>query len=246
VVADDARYRLEALRASVDLPSLVERLAAFTPGDGPGLSVCLHGPSGTGKSELVHHLARRMGRKVVARRVSDLESPWVGETEANIARAFEEAEEEGAVLLLDEADTFLRDRRGALMQWEVSMTNEFLQRLEASRGIVACTTNLFRALDEAVLRRFTLKIEFFHVAPEGARALFDALLAPLLPRPLDAPERAAVADRLARLPRLGPGDFAAVARRARLLGGAVSAEALVAELEAEVAAKRGPARPIGF
>ncbi|HTP29318.1 MAG TPA: AAA family ATPase, partial [Anaeromyxobacteraceae bacterium] len=70
----EGSYRLDALRASVDLPSLVEQLAIFTPGDGPGLSLCLHGPPGTGKTELVYHLAHRMGRRVLAKRVSDLES----------------------------------------------------------------------------------------------------------------------------------------------------------------------------
>jgi SpoVK/Ycf46/Vps4 family AAA+-type ATPase len=242
----EGSYRLDALRASVDLSSLVERLATFTPGDGPGLSLCLHGPPGTGKTELVYHLAARMGRRVLTKRVSDLESCWVGATEANIARAFDEAEAEDAILLLDEADTFLRDRRGALMQWELSMTNELLQQLEAFRGLVACTTNLMDELDEALLRRFAVKVEFFHASKEGALALFDALLAPLLVAPLDGTERALVAERLAPLTRLGPGDFAVVARRVRLLGSTPTAHDLVAALEAEVAAKRGPSRAVGF
>src|SRR3990172_2718710 len=46
------------------------------------------GPSGTGKPELMHHIARRMGRPVMVRRGSDIESPWVGLSEKNVAAAF--------------------------------------------------------------------------------------------------------------------------------------------------------------
>lgn len=92
----------------------------------------------------------------LTKRVSDIESCWVGVTEQNIADAFEEARKDGAVLLFDEADSFLLDRRSATRSWEMTKVNEFLQQMEVFPGVVACTTNLMDTLDQASLRRFDL------------------------------------------------------------------------------------------
>lgn len=238
-------YRLEAVNASVDLARLVERLCAWRPGTGAGVSLCLYGRPGTGKSELVAYVAKRMGRPLVARRVSDLLSMWVGGTEQNIAEAFEDADRQGAVLLLDECDSFLRDRRFAQHSWERTQVNELLQQIEAFRGFVACTTNLFRDLDQAVLRRFVHKVELLPLLPHQAAFLWEAHLGRFAPaRSDEGPEALAAA--LRRIPSLTPGDFAVVARRAAQLGEAWTGEALLRELEAEAAARDGEPRPIGF
>src|SRR6201999_2063739 len=71
-----------------------------------------------------------------------------------------EAAAEDAILFFDEGDSFLRSREFALHNWEVTQTNELLQRMERFDGIVIVATNLFRNLDAAALRRFTFKIEF--------------------------------------------------------------------------------------
>lgn len=239
-------YRLDAVNASTDLARLTERLVAWRPGGRVGLSLCLYGRSGTGKSEYVHHVAALKGLSVVARHVSDIESKWVGETEKNIARAFTEAEAQGAILLFDEVDTLLRDRRHATQSWELGFVNEFLQRLEGYRGFVACTTNLFRDLDPAALRRFAFKVEFRPLRPEQALTMFDAHFASLLEVPLDAEERASVAATLRHFTQLTPGDFAVVARRAATLGGSWTAVALLAELEDEVRCKGREAVAVGF
>ena len=78
----------------------------------------------------------------------------MGETEQRLAAMFHDAESDGAVLLLDEADSFLQDRRGALRNHEVSEVNELLQGMEHFRGVFICTTNLIERLDQASLRRF--------------------------------------------------------------------------------------------
>lgn len=93
-------------------------------------------------------------------RASDLLDKYVGETEQRIAAMFEAAQDEGAVLLLDEADSFLSDRLGAGQAWEVTQTNEFLTQLEAFDGVFFATTNLIDRLDPAVLRRFSHKVRF--------------------------------------------------------------------------------------
>ncbi len=59
-----------------------------------------------------------MGAPLMVKCASDLMSKWVGDTEKNIARSFRSAEEQGAVLLIDEVDSFLQDRRGARASWE--------------------------------------------------------------------------------------------------------------------------------
>ena len=237
-------YRLDILNTTVDLPAVADRLSRWRPGDGPGVSFCLYGLPGTGKSELVRYLARRAGRPLHRHPASDLLSMWVGGTEKRISAAFRNAEKEGAVLLFDEADSFLRDRRAAMHSWEVTQVNEFLQQLEAFRGIVACTTNLKDDLDAASLRRFVFKIELRPLRPEQARVLFDITLKRL----------SSSADRhhpgelqeLDQLGNLTPGDFAAVARRLSAMGEDVDAATLLSGLANELLVKEPAPRSIGF
>jgi SpoVK/Ycf46/Vps4 family AAA+-type ATPase len=236
---DVRHYRPEVINTPVDLEALAGRLAGWRPGEGPGLSLCLYGPPGTGKSAYVRYLAHRMDRPLVLRRGSDILSCWLGGTERNLADAFEEARQEGSVLLFDEADSFLQDRRTAVRSWEVTQTNEFLQQLETFPGLVACTTNLFRNLDQAALRRFTFKVPFQYLRPEQAGALFRASLAEL------GGTGGAEAE-LLHLVNLTPGDFTAVTRRLRALREPASAERLVEELRAEVRVKEPAAERIGF
>ena len=244
---DATSYRIDALQSPVDLVALADRLAPWRPGEGLGITLCLHGPPGTGKTEFVKYLAHRMGRRVIHRRVSDLQSKWVGETEKAIAAAFREAEEEGAVLLFDEADSFLRDRRGATHSWEATLVNEFLQRLECFRGVVACTTNLINDLDEAALRRFVFKIPFGFLGAEQAATLFESVFAVHLGRALTAAEVSEVTASLSRIGQLAPGDFAAVGRRFAALGPRVTVAECLAELSVEVRAKsRTSSGPVGF
>lgn len=245
-VFDARTYRIDALNCRDDLAAVADRLAGWQPALGLGVSLCLYGPPGTGKTEYCRYLAHRMGRRVVYRRVSDLQSPWLGVCEANIAAAFREAEEEDALLLFDEADTWLRDRRDAVRSWEVSQTNEFLAQLESCRSVVACTTNLWRDLDPACVRRFIFKLEFSFMRPEQSAALFASMFTDLLAAPLTDAGTARVHAEVARLNTLTPGDFAAVARRVRALGQRLPAAELVTLLRHEVEAKTVEARRVGF
>ena len=234
-----SEYRLDVLNCREDLAALAEDAARFVPGAGPGLSFCLYGAPGTGKSEFVKYLAWRCGRPLVYRRVSDLVSCWVGQTERNIAAAFEEARQDGSILLFDEADSFLRDRRVAAAGWEVTEVNEFLQQLERFPGICACTTNLMHNLDQAALRRFVFKLEFGFLRPEQASAMFASTF------PWATGEGRSSRE-LARLTRLAPGDFAAVSRRIRAGQLRPDAASLIRMLSDEVSLKGGGSQPIGF
>ncbi|MFT4089199.1 MAG: AAA family ATPase, partial [Asticcacaulis sp.] len=94
------------------------------------VSLLLTGPPGTGKTALAHHLAHVLERPLLVKRASDLMSKWVGETEQNIAGAFEEARRQEGVLLFDEADSLLFDRTRARLSWEVGQVNEMLTWLD--------------------------------------------------------------------------------------------------------------------
>ncbi|WP_415392475.1 ATP-binding protein [Paracoccus sp. SJTW-4] len=134
-VAPPPRYHSEApwdpalANTDASLSLLEARLRATT--EPPRLSFCLDGPAGTGKSAWARHLARQLGLPVIEKRASDLLSMWVGGTEKAIARAFADAQAEGALLIFDEADSMLADRRNAGHQWEVSQVNEMLTWLES-------------------------------------------------------------------------------------------------------------------
>ena len=144
------------------VPRIVQALAARGHG-----SLCFHGVPGSGKSALAAHIAQALGRPLWVRQASDLMSKYVGETEQNMAAMFAQAEREGAVLLLDEADSFLQDRRGAQRHYEVSEVNEMLQGMERFRGVFICTTNLMDQLDAAALRRFAFKLQFLPLRQIG-------------------------------------------------------------------------------
>lgn len=221
----------ELANTDTSLSLLESRLCTATPP--PRLSFCLDGPAGTGKSAWARHLARQLGLPVIEKRASDLLSMWVGGTEKAIARAFADARAEGALLIFDEADSLLADRRNAVRQWEVSQVNEMLTWMESHPLPFVCTTNLAENLDPATQRRFTFRIRF------------DWLRLDQLPLAWAAHFTASVPAEVAALDRLAPGDFANVARRIRALGQDDTAT-ILAELRRESEAKEGAARPIGF
>jgi transitional endoplasmic reticulum ATPase len=203
--------------------------------------LCLYGPPGTGKTAYGRWLADQMGIPLMVKRASDLMSKWVGENEKNIASAFKQAEQDGALLLIDEVDSFLQDRRGAQRGWEVSLVNEMLTQMESFPGVFIASTNLMEGLDQAALRRFDLKVKFDFLKPEQAGELLGRYCSML---DLSAPQPDQIA-KLKHLQKLTPGDFAAVIRQNRFRP-ITSANALVSALGAECAVKEGARAAIGF
>lgn len=204
--------------------------------------LCLHGPPGTGKTAAARWLAAEIGLPLQVERGSDLLSMWVGGTETNLARAFARAAGDRALLLIDEIDGFLPDRRGLDHRWEVAQVNELLVQMEGFGGIFIATTNRMDSLDRAALRRFDMKLAFGYLEEEQARRL--------LARHCEA---AGIGNpgpshriRLAAMRALTPGDFAAVLRRHRFQP-LDSPDAFIGALERECASKgEGPRRAIGF
>lgn len=229
-------YDPEFTHADADLEQLAEGLNRTRSG-----RLCLYGPPGTGKTAFALWLADRLEMPLLVRRGSDLLGPYVGQNEHNIAHAFQTAEQDQALLLIDEIDSFLQGRDRARHGWEISLVNEMLTQMEAFSGILIASTNLIGHLDQAALRRFDFKVKFDYLQPGQAQELLARCCQRLDLAPADDATARAVAD----LGRLTPGDFAAVLRRHRFhpIG---SAGALVDSLQAECALKGEPVRTIGF
>ncbi|MED5492553.1 MAG: ATP-binding protein [Pseudomonadota bacterium] len=208
----------------------------------PQARLCFYGRPGTGKTAFAHWLADSLSKPVLVKRCSDLIGPLVGQTEQNLAAAFSQAQETGAVLVLDEVDSFLQDRSKAKHTWEVTGVNEMLTQMEAFDGLFIASTNLMNDLDEAALRRFDLKVNFKALRAEQIVELFQSHILELK---LKDPQQLGL-NKIVGLNNLAPGDFAAVARRARFKpfsDGLGFADALVQE----VGLKRdGVKRTIGF
>jgi SpoVK/Ycf46/Vps4 family AAA+-type ATPase len=234
-------YDLDMLNVETrfEVPRIVQALKASGHG-----TLCFYGAPGTGKTALAEHIAKSLDKPLLIKQASDLMSKFVGETEQNMAGMFREAENEKAVLLLDEADSFLQDRRGAQRTYEVTEVNEMLQGMERFNGIFVCTTNLMDRIDQAALRRFTFKIKFKPLTAAQREKMFvtealggDAAL-------LTDQARA----RLMRLEQLCPGDFAAVKRQVVILAAQFGVEEFLEQLEAEhrIKPEVREARNIGF
>lgn len=165
-------YDMSLINASVDMKSLCEKIknvcgikdskdfATTDSTQAQGIRILAYGMAGSGKSEFAKALAKELNRPIMLKKASDLLSMWVGKSEQNIAQAFSEAEKKGAILVLDEVDSFLQDRSEAERSWEISQVNEMLTQMENFEGIFIATTNFMTNLDKASIRRFDMKVEF--------------------------------------------------------------------------------------
>ena len=218
-------------QADVNLEALADDLVST---GNLRFSVCLTGPPGAGKSAWVRYLAERLDLEVLHKRTSDLLGKYVGESEKRIAGAFQQALDDKAFLVFDEADSLLRDRQGAVRSWEVSQVNEMLTWMESHPLPFACTTNFAEALDPASLRRFVFKVKLGYLSSEQAEQAFRVFFDLEPPAELNA------------MRILTPGDFAVVRRKAEILGRLEDAPALIAMLQEECDAKPERSGTVGF
>lgn len=216
--------------ADHDLAKLVQQVEQSGR---PDVSFCLYGLPGTGKSAFARFLAGKLGLEVLEKRASDLLGSYVGETERAVAAAFTEAADTKCMLILDEADSLLRDRTGARNTWEVTQVNEMLTWMERHPYPFACSTNLMDSLDRATYRRFLFKVRFLPMTQAQARETFIRSFGVPPPKALD------------RISPLAPGDFAVISRRSKVTG-EMSPDALVDALAAEVSLKGQAAMKLGF
>jgi SpoVK/Ycf46/Vps4 family AAA+-type ATPase len=130
---------------------------------GLGISALFSGASGTGKTMAGEVLAGRLRLDLYRIDLSSVVSKYIGETEKNLRRIFDAAEQGGAILFFDEADALfgkrseVKDSHDRYANIEVSY---LLQRMESYRGLAILTTNMKSALDPAFLRRIRFVIQF--------------------------------------------------------------------------------------
>ena len=130
---------------------------------GLGISALFAGASGTGKTMAAEVLANELNLDLYQIDLSALVSKYIGETEKNLRRVFDAAEEGGAILLFDEADALfgkrseVNDSHDRYANIEVSY---LLQRMESYRGLAILTTNMKESLDTAFLRRLRFVVQF--------------------------------------------------------------------------------------
>src|SRR5579863_6134235 len=123
---------------------------------GLGISALFAGASGTGKTLAAEVLARELRLDLYRIDLSSVVSKYIGETEKNLRRVFDAAEDGGVILFFDEADALfgkrseVKDSHDRYANIEI---NYLLQRMESYRGLAVLATNMKSALDAAFLRR---------------------------------------------------------------------------------------------
>ncbi len=168
-----------------------------------GVTILFAGPPGTGKTMAAEVIAAELGLELYKIDLSTVVNKYIGETEKNLGRIFDEAARSNAILFFDEADAIfgkrseVKDAHDRYANIEVSY---LLQRMETYDGITVLATNLRANLDEAFTRRLQFAVDFPFPDDAYRARIWQALFPPGVPR----------ADDL---------DFALLARRFKLAGG---------------------------
>ena len=198
------KFMPDFVNTSADMVSIAQRLLLV--GEFKGANFLFHGPSGTGKTEFGRYIAKLLNKPLMVVHTGDILFSRLGVSERVINKFFKEASKAGQVLIFDEADSFLYDRRQVDRQWERQLINEFLRHIEEHDQPLICTTNLLEELDPAMLRRFMFKVEFKPLEGEQAKRAFKHYFK------VEAP------DYMGKLGNLTLGDFGIVQKKAAVLG----------------------------
>ena len=146
---------------------------------GRGLACLFAGPPGTGKTMMAGIMAKTLGRELYKVDISKVVSKWVGETEKNLGRIFDEAERAQVILLFDEADSLFSTRtevKGSNDRFANMEINYLLQRMESYDGMSLLTTNFEKSIDEAFKRRLKFKVDFPLPEPEERATLWRVMM----------------------------------------------------------------------
>jgi AAA+ superfamily predicted ATPase len=149
-----------------------------------GLTALFQGAPGTGKTLLASALANELGLDLYRVDIARVISKWIGETEQNLARVFDAAEQGQALILFDEADALFgrrTDVRTSTDRYANLEINYLLQRLDTFEGIAVLTTNHGTAIDPAFRRRLTCCITLPFPDVEARERLWRAHLPEQLP-----------------------------------------------------------------
>lgn len=169
---------------------------------GFGIGVLFAGESGTGKTMAAEVIAKELKLNLYRIDLSQVVSKYIGETEKNLRRLFDAAEDGGAILFFDEADSLfgkrseVKDSHDRYANIEVSY---LLQRMESFGGLAILATNMKSALDPAFLRRLRFAVDFPHPGPEDRKKIWQKVF------PKETKKEELDYERLARLNLTGGG-----------------------------------------
>ena len=193
VLNEKTKNTLDLLLQQVD-KKVVDKLKKWGIKDkkkGIDARIIFYGAAGTGKTITALALAKSLKKQVLSFDCSKILSMYVGESEKNVRKIFDEYKElctktkTEPVLLLNEADQFLSNRVSGQISGSDKMHNQmqniFLEQIERFEGILVATTNLLDSIDKAFSRRFNYKIEFLKPDLEQRKTLWEKLLPAELP-----------------------------------------------------------------
>ncbi|MDE6338959.1 MAG: AAA family ATPase [Muribaculaceae bacterium] len=141
--------------------------------------LCFHGVPGTGKSMCAHGVASYLGKKIILGSYAQIESEFVGVGAKNLVALFKAAQEQDAVLFIDEADTFLSRRLPASndsAKHYNSMSNELYTLIENFNGCIVFASNHIKDFDPAVISRIIEPIEFKLPDFDSRKAILSKML----------------------------------------------------------------------
>ncbi len=151
---------------------------------GLGISALFAGESGTGKTMAAEVIANDLQLSLYRIDLSAVVSKYIGETEKNLRRLFDAAEDGGTLLFFDEADALfgkrseVKDSHDRYANIEI---NYLLQRIEAYRGLAILATNLKNALDQAFMRRLRFIINFSFPGVKERNLIWQKAFPPEMP-----------------------------------------------------------------
>ena len=163
---------------------------------GLGISALFAGESGTGKTMAAEVIAHSLQLNLYRIDLSGVVNKYIGETEKNLRRLFEAAEDGGTILFFDEADSLFGKRnevRDSHDRYSNIEINYLLQRIESYRGLAILATNLKSSLDRAFLRRLRFIIDFPFPGRKERKLMWQKVF------PEETPTEALDYDRLGRL-----------------------------------------------
>jgi AAA+ superfamily predicted ATPase len=211
VLPQDTRDEIVEIIGAIRSRHAVHESLGLRGARGRSISALFDGDSGTGKTLACEVIAVEVGLPLARVNVSTLVDKYIGETEKNLARVFDEAKTHGGILFFDEADAMFGARTDvsrAQDRYANLATNLLLQLMEDFTGIVLLTTNLKRNIDQAFMRRLTFKVYFEPPEPAERERLWRLHLpAPVCGRTVDV-------TRLARAFELSGGSIRAASMRA--------------------------------
>ncbi len=194
VVARKARFEEmvlpeEVLEAMRDMITMVSKRAQILErwgyqrhlGISRGVSALFSGEPGTGKTMAASVIASELGLELMRIDLSQVVSKWVGETEKNLGKIFDEAQDASAMLLFDEADSLFAKRtevKSAQDRYANLEVNYILQRMESFDGVSVLTSNFEGSIDQALQRRLNFRVRFPEPEVDERELLWRKLLPP--------------------------------------------------------------------